>query len=84
MSDGDMRMLGARDGLAHALIWVRGKIAQIDGLYSIKINPRHTRKRAARDAVLRPLKEIEARILKSHDETKAAYDRSRPNPIPNH
>lgn len=84
MSDGDMRMLGARDGLAHALIWVRGKIAGIDGQYAPKIDPRHTRKRAARDAILRPLKELEAQILKSHDETRAAYDRSRSDPTPNH
>lgn len=75
-TDGDMRMLGTRDGLAHALIWVRGAIASIDGIYAPRIDPRHKHKRAARDAVLRPLKELEARIAKSHAETMAAYNTS--------
>lgn len=71
--DGDLRMLGARDGLAHALIWVRQHIGIIDGPYSPRIHPRHTKKRAARDAILRPLKELEQRIAKSHAETQEAY-----------
>ncbi len=75
--DGDLRMLGARDGLAHALIWVRQHIGSIDGSYAPRIHPRHIRKLAARDAILRPLKELEARIAKSHAETMAAYERSR-------
>lgn len=74
--DGDLRMLGARDGLAHALIWVREHIRRIDGLYAPRIEPRHTRKRSSRDAVLRPLKELEAMLAKGHSETQAAYDKS--------
>jgi hypothetical protein len=75
--DGDFRMLGARDGFAQALIWVRGKIAAIDGRYSPRIHPRHIHKRAARDAVLRPLKELEARLVQSHAKTKAAYEKTK-------
>lgn len=73
MSDGDLRMLGTRDGLAHALIWVRDHIERINGRYAPRIDPRHVRKLAAREAVLRPLKELEARIAKSHAETQEAY-----------
>jgi hypothetical protein len=70
---GDLRMLGARDGFAHALILVRHYIRVIDGSYAPRIHPRHVRKRQRRDAVLRPLKEIERRLAKSHAETQAAY-----------
>lgn len=77
MKDGDYRMLGVCDGFAYALIWVRGKIAAIDGRYSPGIHPRHVHKRAARDAVLRPLKELEARLAQSHAETMAAYKKTK-------
>lgn len=77
MSDGDMRMLGTRDGLVHALIWVQNQINAIDGQYAPRIDPRHKRKRAARNAVLRPLKELEARIAKAHKECGAAYEASK-------
>lgn len=79
--DGDLRMLGTRDGLTHALIWVRGHIDRIEGRYAPRIDPRHTRKLAARVAVLRPLKELEKRIAKSHAETQAAYDESCRPPV---
>lgn len=72
---GDLRMLGTRDGLAHALVWVRGQINAIDGPYR-QIDQRHTRKRAARDAVLRPLKELESRIAEAHADCVAAYEKS--------
>lgn len=75
--DGDLRMLGARDGLVSALLWVRGHISNIDGPYAPRIDPRHIRKRAARDAVLRPLKELEERIAKSYADTNEAYRKSR-------
>jgi hypothetical protein len=70
-----MRMLGTRDGLSFALVWVRNQISSIDGRYSPRIDPRHKHKRAARDAVLRPLKELESRIAESHAGTVAAYKR---------
>jgi hypothetical protein len=72
---GDLRMLGTRDGLVHALIWVRNEIISIDGPYR-KLDPRHTRKRAERDAVLRPLKALEARLAEAHKNCQAAYDKS--------
>lgn len=77
LSDGDLRMLGARDGLSHALIWIRDQIARIDGHHALRIGPRHIRKRAARNAVLLPLRELEARIAKSLAEMQTAYDKSR-------
>jgi hypothetical protein len=72
-TEGDSRMLGACDGMASALIWVRQHINAIDGPYARRIEPRHRRKRAARDAVLRPLKELEARLLEAHGKTLDAY-----------
>ena len=77
MRDGDLRMLGACDGFAHALVWVRGQIAAIDGNYAPRIDPRHIRKRAARDAILRPLKAIEVRLFDSHTKTRAAYEKTK-------
>jgi hypothetical protein len=50
--DEAMRILGARDGYAHALINVR---TQISNIMSIRIDDRHTRLLAARDEKLRPL-----------------------------
>lgn len=77
MNDGNMRILGARDGFAHALVWVRRRIGMIDGPYAPRIHPLHVRKRAARDAILRPLKEMEKWLTKSHADTQAAYRQSR-------
>lgn len=73
---GDLRILGARDGLATALVWVRGQINSIDGRYAPGIHPRHTKKRAARDAVLRPLKELESRLAASAEEAAGAYEKT--------
>lgn len=75
--DGDLRMLGTRDGLAHALIWVHGQIARIDGPYSPRIHPLHKKKRAARDAILQPLIELQERIAKAHREITEAYEKTR-------
>lgn len=74
--DGDLRMLGANDGFAHALILVRNQIASIDGRYAPPIHPLHVRKRAQRDAVLKPLREIESRLAEWHRDTRAAYDKT--------
>lgn len=71
--DGDMRMLGVVDGYAHALIDVRQQISAIDGNYAPRIMPQHHKKRAARDAVLRPLKELEAKFAANHAACQAAY-----------
>jgi hypothetical protein len=74
---GDLRILGARDGYVSALIWVRSQIYAIDGRYAPGIHPRHKRKRSARDAVLRPLKELEARLNEAQQDAIAAYEKSR-------
>ena len=75
-TDGDMRMLGAVDGFAHVLVWLRTAIGQINDPYR-PIDPRHVRKLAAREAILRPLRELEQRVAKSHSDTREAYDKSR-------
>lgn len=67
------RLLGARDGLISALLMVRNEITRIDGRYAPTINPRHIRKRAARDAVLKPLRDIERRIEKECSDVREAY-----------
>lgn len=71
--DGDMRMLGAVDGYAHALIDVRQQIGIIDGTYAPRILPHHKKKRAARDAILRPLKDLERKFAEQHAACQAAY-----------
>ncbi len=59
-TDGDLRMLGAADGYAHALIHLRSNaINPINGPYSPGIHPRHTKKLAAKAAKLAPLLELE-------------------------
>lgn len=68
--DGDLRMLGAVDGFCHALIDVRN---QIGYLTYHPIDPRHRRKIKARDAILRPLRELEKKLLADHAATRAAY-----------
>lgn len=73
MSDGDLRMLGARDGYAHALVRVRQSISRLAGRYSPGIHPRHVRKLAARDAKVKLLREIEEWLVERHSETRDAY-----------
>jgi hypothetical protein len=67
------RVLGARDGFAHALISVRSQIDHIAGPYAPGIHPRHVRKLAERERRLRPLRELEERFLKSHRECQESY-----------
>ena len=71
--DGDLRMLGACDGFAHALIRVRQEIAPIDGQYSPRIDPRHVRKLADKQRRLRPLRELEKWLVEQHAATQKAY-----------
>lgn len=77
MGDGDLRMLGAVDGYSHALIRVRQEIDRLDGRYAPGIHPRHTRKISARDAKLRPLRDLERWLENRRAETHAAYDATR-------
>ncbi len=74
MTKGDLRILGASDGYAHALVHLRMHIiAHIDGQYSPGIHPRHTRKLAAKAAKLEPLRRLEAWLVKQHADCKSAY-----------
>lgn len=73
MSEGDLRMLGAADGYAHALVRVRQEIGAIDGRYAPRIDAKHVRKRKARDQVMRPLLDLEKWLLEQHGKTKHAY-----------
>lgn len=71
--DEAIRVLGARDGLAHALIAVNLQIAYIIGPYSPRIHPRHTRKMAERERRLRPLRELQERFTEQHRACQEAY-----------
>ena len=73
---GDLRMLGSRDGFAHALIRVRQEIAHIAGPYSPRIDPRHVRKLAERERRLRPLRDLEKWIVEQHLAVRDAYLKS--------
>ena len=55
--DEAMRVLGARDGYIGALLKVRTQIGNIT--HYQPIDPRHVRKIAAREKLLRPLRELE-------------------------
>lgn len=75
--DGDLRILGASDGYAHALVNLRASlIAPIAGAYAPGIHPRHVRKLAAREAKLKPLREFEQWLMRRHAEAKEAYERT--------
>lgn len=75
--NGDLRMLGASDGYAHALVWLRQQvIARIDGPYSPGIHPRHKRKLAAKAAKLAPLRELEQWLVTRHQETLAGWQKT--------
>ena len=74
--DGDLRMLGAVDGMAHALIQLRNVISSVDDKYR-PIDKRHTRKLAAQNARLKPLRELETWLQERLIATRAAYERTR-------
>lgn len=66
------RLLGARDGYLHALVSVRLKIGYIN---YYRIDPRHVRKIAEREAILQPLRDIEQRLHTDMSKCQEAYDR---------
>lgn len=73
--DDRLRVLGARDGYAHALVHLRmSHIWPLDGNYSPIIHPHHTRKLAARAAKLKPLREIEAWLVEQYENCQKAYE----------
>jgi len=83
LEDGDMRMLGAADGFVHAIADVRTKIWHLTAYQPI--HPRHVRKLAAREKLLRPLRELEARWMQNLSDCRAAYEKSRePKPAPDY
>jgi len=67
------RVLGARDGYAHALLAVRAQINHLVGHYSRRIHPRHVRKLAERERRLMPLRELEDRFLREHNACQESY-----------
>lgn len=70
---GDLRILGAVDGYAHAIVRLRQEIGSIT--YH-GVNPRHTRKLAARESRLKSLRSIEAWLVDRHKETREAYKKT--------
>lgn len=68
-------MLGARDGLLHALVALKVAIGQIEHRYE-GTPPQHVRVLAQRERILRPLREVRDRLKKDHDETLAAYKKT--------
>lgn len=67
------RMIGARDGLASALISVNSIRDGITGPRGAYLPPeRHTRKRAAVEARLREIDKIRAAIQRQLDDVKSA------------
>lgn len=73
MSSGDLRMLGARDGLISALLIVRGEIRE---LLSTPINPRHSRRMEKRRNILERLRRVEGELAKELQKVTAAYEES--------
>jgi len=69
------RLLGARDGLAQGLCAVESEISHYDGPYQGRLNPRHTRKIAERDAITAPLKRLAKRLREDYRSCQLAYDR---------
>lgn len=56
------RLLGVCDGYIHGLLAVRMMIRRFDSIYTGRFNPRHTRKIERRDAITKPMREIEAKL----------------------
>jgi DnaJ-domain-containing protein 1 len=82
---GDLRMLGVRDGLAIAIVWVREQLARVDGPYAPSLHPKHVRKRAVRSQVLQPLKQLNKMLTDEHAKIRTAYEASlekkQPQPV---
>lgn len=71
----DLRTLGYADGMAWALVWVRGEIRRIDGR---RPNPRHRHKTAQHERRLVPLHDLEHRMKAAYDEAIEAFDAQKP------
>ena len=77
------RLLGACDGYAHSLVAIRTMIARFDGAYAGRFDPRHVRKIAQRDAVTKPLRELDSRLeadlRRCQEAYKREYERAHPS-----
>lgn len=69
-SDALSRLLGACDGYIHAIVDIRLRISH---LKYYRIEPRHIRKIAQRDAVIKPLRDLEAKLEADLRSCQAAY-----------
>lgn len=69
------RLLGARDGYIHSLLAVRGMIQRFHGQYTGQFHPRHTKKIERRDAITKPLRELECQIENDLRRCSEAYKR---------
>jgi len=61
-----LRKIGHKHGIAHAIVIVKSHIGRYGGPQATRINPRHVRKIKERDDILRPLRDIEKRLLAIH------------------
>ena len=66
-----MRLIGTRDGLAHALIALQNKIGMWEREYG-HIQTRHVRLGRERDRVLAPLRQLEIELRQRVEKMKAA------------
>jgi hypothetical protein len=74
----DLRILGASDGYGHALVHLRATlISPLVGRYSPGIHPRHVKKLAAREAKLKPLRELEAWLIEQHQKCRDTFEQQR-------
>jgi hypothetical protein len=72
--DGDLRMLGAADGIADVLVHLKFVIGRIN---HDRIDPRHVIKVKRRNDILRPLLDMQAKYKGLHAETLAAYENTK-------
>ena len=76
------RLLGACDGYIHAMMAIKLKIAQFDGAYAGRFDPRHVRKIERRDAITKPLRELyttlEGDLRRCQEAYRLQYDRAHP------
>jgi len=66
------RLLGACDGYIHAIVDIRLRIGHLKYYH---IDPRHVRKIAQRDSVIKPLRDLEAKLEADLRRCQAAYQR---------
>lgn len=76
------RLLGTRDGYVHSLLAIRAMINRFHSQYTGQFHPRHVRKIERRDAITKPLRElekqIEADMIRCRDAYQIQYDRAHP------